>query len=208
MKAAQKAIHESFGSFGAPDSYESSDDEKDAPEYDYTDLDEGDEDYDSEENDDESDYSDEEYIDKYQMSASKPHKNEKVAKHIAKLQVAEATDDSSSDSSDPPSLSEIILSFDADGNFLAEKKSLLYQFLSSEDQAQVESLIQANPSETSYILTQLAMHILQTKLHVYKGEWEMVAKKAKKQTKSKANQNSEYDRAIKKMVLQWPVQFQ
>merc|ERR1712070_1121248 len=54
-------------------------------------------------------------------------------------------------------------------------------FLSAGSQKALKSLIQLNPSDETYILTRLAMMILSKKFPVYKGEWELVVKKAKKQ---------------------------
>ena len=84
---------------------------------------------------------------------------------------------------DLPDHSDIVKCFNADGNFMAEHKSLLMKFLTKESIELLDKMLMENPGETEHILTQVALMVLQDKFAVYKGEWELVAKKAKKQNK-------------------------
>ena len=60
------------------------------------------------------------------------------------MESSDDDDEEALPSSDLPSHSEIIQSFDADGNFLTEKKSLLYKFYSPKNQKQIKNMIKSN----------------------------------------------------------------
>ena len=85
-----------------------------------------------------------------------------------------------------PALDDLLQCFSAEGVFEHEHMALIRGFLTDDSLNVLDSLLEANkgsPQMVGFILTFVATLIFEERFSVYKGEWELVQKKAKRKTR-------------------------
>lgn len=99
------------------------------------------------------------------------------------------------DENDLPTIDDLLQCFTFEGLFKEEYKKLLKGFLNLDSWNMVEDLLQkySDSNTKNYVLTTVCLLIFEERFDVFKGEWELVHKKAKKSTRavaSKINQSA------------------
>lgn len=115
-----------------------------------------------------------------------------------------AENEESKNDDDLPTLDDLLQCFTADGTFKQEHMALLRGFLTPESLTSMDSLISSTTDATTigFILTSIAFTIIEERFSVFRGEFELVQRKAKKQQRGqKASISDDIQQALDQITV-------